>query len=163
MNNLGSMSLVIFAYFLKTMFVFMIMYPLSKINKIWKKRFLKIKRDLYFKNFYSIIFEAYFNIGLCSILNLNAKMGDRDKNMTNTLISIVSLAVLIIFVPGSLVYLLIQPIRRIYGDNKFHRKWSKAYEDLNLRNQFNRLYRILFCLRRLMFLGCVHFLIDYPA
>lgn len=78
-----------------------------------------MRRELFFNNFFSIIFEAYFNIALCSLLNVNAPYGDKDKNMLNTIISIVSLFVLMIFVPGSLVYLLFQPKSKLVDDEQF--------------------------------------------
>ena len=162
MNNLGSISVIVFGYFFKMFIVFVFMMPGSWCSKKIKKKFMRRRRQLFFNNFFSIIFEAYFSIGLCSLLNIFAPFGDNDKNTTNTIISYSSLVVLLVFVPGSLIYVLVQPKYRLNYDMKFQRKWVKAYEDLSLRATENRLYRLLFCWRRFVFISSVYLLYYFP-
>ena len=80
----------------------------------------------------------------------------------NTIISYISVVVLVIFVPGSQVYLLIQP-EAMLKKKDFQQTWMKAYEDLSLNQRINRFYRLWFCIRRLLFVGSVYLMYGYPA
>ena len=52
---------------------------------------------------------------------------------------------------------------RLIQDEEFVERWGKAYKDLRLFVRMNRFYRIWFVARRLMFVGTVFVIFDYPT
>ena len=109
--NLGSQSLFIFVMIVKIIVMFTLIWPLSKCFPSFKKKFEEMKLNLFFNEFFLIVFEGYFSILLCSFFNLSAPDMNLDKNLINTLISYFFLVILLILVPGALVYIIVQPLK----------------------------------------------------
>ena len=97
---------MIFIYSLKLFSTFFILFPLSlskkckRIRKIYKKA----KKQLFFNDFFSFIFEGYFSILFCALLNLVAKKGDKDNTIINSILSYMLLVVILVFLTSSLSY-----------------------------------------------------------
>ena len=160
--NLGTLSLLIFFFNIKILFMIFVLYPLSKCFKRISITYKKVKRDLFFNDFFTLIFEGYFNIVLCCFYNLSAPNDSLDKNSTNTSISIMLMLILIVLIPASLVYIIVQPLT-ILESEQFKSTWGKAYTDIRFKSKFNMLYRLFFCLRRTIFIFSIYQLYNYQT
>ena len=143
------------------MVTFLILYPLSLVRKSTHQWFKKARRSLFFKNFFALVFEGYFNILLCAVLNLAANGHDKDNNLTNSVLSWTFLFIMLVFVPGSLMYIFAQSKDTLLEDKKFKRKWKKAYKDLRQNEKMDMFYRIWFILRRILFIAATFLLKEF--
>ena len=65
-----------------------------------------------------------------------------------------------VLIPAALIYLMTQPLE-ILESEEFLQTWGKAYEDVKFYNKKNMLNRLLFCLRRLLFVYSIYQLYEY--
>ena len=108
--NLGTLSLLIFFVNIKIFGMIFVLYPLSLCSKRISITYQKVKRELFFNDFFTLIFEGYFNIVLCCFFNLSAPNDSLDKNSTNTSISIMLMFILLVLIPASLIFIIVQPL-----------------------------------------------------
>ena len=161
--NLGSLSLVLLIFFIKIIMIFTIFWPVQACFPSLRTRFIKMRRQLFFNDFFTIIFEGYFNIVLCCFFNYYAPDGSDDKNMTNTIISYFLLFMLMICVPSALLYILSRrPLSKLKTD-EFKETWGMAYDGVHLSSRINLTYRLWFCLRRMVFISTLYVIPHYPA
>ena len=105
-KNLGTLAIVLASYILKLMVVFLVIYPASYRCESLKKIYKKSKKQLFFTDFLSFIFEGYFSFVFCSILNIAAPEGDPDKSVVNQIVSYILLIVCLLLLPASLIYII---------------------------------------------------------
>ena len=121
----------------------------------FRGKFLKWKKELFFNDFFSIIYDGYFNIVLCCFFNYYAPSNDIDKNTINTVISYLLLILLMICVPLVLIFIAVQPIEKL-NEPSFKKKWMMAYDGISFINRSNLFYRVWYCLRRLIFISSLY-------
>ena len=162
MMNLGTLSLVLMLYSFKILVVFCIIWPLHYCIPTLSGVYKKWKTQIFFNDFFMIIYEGYFVIMLCCFFNLNAPAGNSDKNATNSSISILLLILLIIIVPGILLMIATRPFS-LLDSFGFKERWEKAYHGIDYRYKVNLLFRIWFCVRRILFISSLYLIPEYPA
>lgn len=59
-----------------------------------------------------------------------------------------------IFIPVSIIYVLIKPIDTLNNRN-FRNKWGIIYEAYNFQDRIKIMYKLFFCLRRIVFVGSI--------
>ena len=150
--NLGTLSLIIILYCLKLVIVFVIMLPLSYCIPKIKEQYKIEKNNLFFDDFFGIIFEGYFNIIICCLFNFFADSESQDNNLTNKVLAHVLLVIMIFCVPAILIHLY-QKSREQLDEPNYRKRWGKAYQNIRLNSKYNMLYNLVFCVRSLIFIG----------
>ena len=77
-----------------------------------------------------------------------------DSNAGNSIISYAVAAFLIVILPASIIYVLVQPLDRL-NEEEFNNRWIKVFENIKLTKTIFLTYRLWFIIRRIIFIGSI--------
>lgn len=69
--NLGTLALLVLGYFMKVIYLFAILGPLSFVSVWARKQFVKTKKALFFGDLIVLFIEGYMEFMISSFLILN--------------------------------------------------------------------------------------------
>ena len=125
--GIGSLCVVIFCLFMK-MVLMILIWPFKWGFKNCNKKYQKLKSELFFNDIFSIVFEGYFGILLCCYLNFAAPLDNINNNFTNRFMSLAFMSILVLFVPGTLLYILSRPNKDL-SEKEFKMVWAQSYSN----------------------------------
>jgi hypothetical protein len=142
---MGSLSVFIFIYVLKVLALFIVLKPVSKINKKWERTYTILYNSLFFGEFAIIIFEGLFEILIAVYLVFEAN----DQLRTYSYIFAgVMIVICFIVVPLALIWLLTRESEKIMS-----LKTIEALSiDVNIRHKSNVYFYLWYFVRRIIYL-----------
>jgi hypothetical protein len=158
--NLGTLALLLFAYFIKVAYLFLILGPLSFVSDRAKKWYVNTKKALFFGDLIVLFIEGYMEFLISSMLILKGPEQPLEYQFMVKL-AYFFLFVTIFIIPGLYLYILSLENTNIWGESFFN-KFGMLYEG-GKKNKYALFHFLYFVLRRLLFILAAFTMDPYPA
>ena len=148
--NLGSISFFCLLYLVKLVFTIFIIKPLSCLSKRAKKLFLKLYKQVFFKDILIIFFEGCMEFYISCFLQLQAPLEEIGEVSIYKSIAIALLTISAIILPLTFV-LMVQQKQSYLESKDFMKKWEYFFETVNLKSQIGKFHPFFIIMQRLLF------------
>ena len=95
--------------------------------------------------------EVYIEFLIAIFIYKASPPSNQDRNVSNTVIMIVLSVFVLFFVLSSIAFVSFSKAK-----DAIHDKWSVIHENISTKNFMTKMYRMMFCLRRIVFVYTVY-------
>jgi hypothetical protein len=107
---MGTVTLTFIIYIIRVIFVFVLLWPLSKCKfKRFRRFFKRQLKAPYFRSIITVVFEVYLELMVIGLISLYTPRGNKDFNAQTFVVGVFLLNLTFLVIPTIMVYVLSKP------------------------------------------------------